>query len=84
TKQGDRLVSALASVDGVATVRGLGLLLAAELDDGRDAKAVASECLGAGLVVNAVTPTALRLAPPLTVTDTEIDEAVSILAEVLA
>jgi 4-aminobutyrate aminotransferase-like enzyme len=33
--------------------------------------------------VNAVTPTALRLAPPLLVTDDEIDAAVAMLAEVL-
>ena len=40
---------------------------------GIDAGAVADECLDAGLVVNAVTPTALRLAPSLLVTDAEID-----------
>ena len=33
--------------------------------------------------MNAVTATALRLAPPLTVSDAEIDEAVAILAQVL-
>jgi acetylornithine/succinyldiaminopimelate/putrescine aminotransferase len=83
-KQGERLTAALAAVPGVAQVRGLGLLLAAELDAGRDAKAVAADCLAAGLVVNAVTGTALRLAPPLTITDAEIDEVVAILARVLA
>ena len=35
-------------------------------------------------MVNAVTPTALRLAPPLLVSDDEIDEAVALLASVLA
>ena len=64
-------------------VRGLGLLLAAELD-GRDAKEVYTALLARGLVVNNVTPTALRFAPPLTVTDDEIDEAVAIVKEVLA
>ena len=39
-------------------------------------RTVAADALDAGLVVNAVTPTALRLAPPLTVSDDEIDEAV--------
>ncbi|MCP5024677.1 MAG: acetylornithine transaminase, partial [Actinomycetia bacterium] len=38
----------------------------------------------AGLVVNGVTPTAVRFAPPITVSDTEIDEAVSRFAAVLA
>ena len=36
--------------------------------------------LGAGLVTNAVTPTALRFAPPLTVTEAEIDEAAACFA----
>jgi acetylornithine/N-succinyldiaminopimelate aminotransferase len=62
-------------------VRGLGLLLAAELAGG-DAKAVQAECLRRGLVLNAVTPTALRFAPSLLVTDDELDEAVSIVAGV--
>jgi acetylornithine/succinyldiaminopimelate/putrescine aminotransferase len=35
------------------------------------------------LVTNAVTGTALRLAPPLNVTTAEIDEAVAIVAAVL-
>jgi acetylornithine aminotransferase/acetylornithine/N-succinyldiaminopimelate aminotransferase len=35
-------------------------------------------------VVNNVTPTAVRLAPPLTVSDAEVDEAVAILGDVLA
>jgi predicted acetylornithine/succinylornithine family transaminase len=81
---GDRLMEALAELDGVADVRGMGLLIAAQLVDGRDARQVAADCLTAGLVVNAVTPTALRLAPPFTVTDGEIDEAVAILGKVLA
>jgi len=83
-RQGEHLVEALLTVDGVAEVRGMGLLVAAELSGGLDARAVALACLHAGLVVNAVTPTALRFAPPLTVTDAEIDEAVSILRTVLS
>jgi len=81
---GDRLMTALAETPGVAEVRGLGLLVAAQLEEGRDAKAIAADCLAAGLVVNAVTPTALRLAPPLNVSDAEIDDAVAILTKVLA
>lgn len=77
--QGGRLADARADLPGVASVRGLGLLLAAELD-GLDAKAVNAAALRRGLIANAVTPTALRFAPPLTVTDDEVDEAVAILA----
>jgi acetylornithine/N-succinyldiaminopimelate aminotransferase len=81
-RAGERLASALMSVPVITEVRGLGLLLAAELD-GLDARAVASEALAAGLLVNGVTPTAIRLAPPLLVSDDEIDEAVTILTTVI-
>ncbi len=83
TKAGEYLAAALQAVPGIDSVRGLGLLLAAELAPGIDAKAVASSCLDAGLVVNAVTPSALRFAPPLLVSDAEIDEAVAIVERVL-
>jgi acetylornithine/succinyldiaminopimelate/putrescine aminotransferase len=83
-RAGDRLVAGLLGLDGVQAVRGLGLLVAAELDDGIEAGKVAAAALDTGLVVNAVTPTSLRLAPSLLVSDTEIDEAVGILGAVLA
>ncbi len=79
---GARLVEALAKLDGVAEVRGAGLLIAAELAP-TDAREVAQKCLDLGLVVNAVTPSALRLAPPLLVSDAEIDDAVARVAEAL-
>jgi predicted acetylornithine/succinylornithine family transaminase len=82
-RAGERLTNALAATAGVKEVRGLGLLLAAELD-GQDAKEVNAALLDAGVVANAVTPTAIRFAPPLTVSDAEIDEAVAIFAEVLS
>ena len=83
-ERGARLRAAVAALPAVVGVRGLGLLLAAELEPGRSAKAVYEAALARGLVTNAVTPSALRLAPPLTVSDGEIDEAVAILEEVLA
>jgi predicted acetylornithine/succinylornithine family transaminase len=81
-RAGARLRGALGALPPVTDVRGLGLLLAAELD-GLDARQVADDALKAGLVVNGVTPTAVRLAPSLLVTDDEIDEAVAILARVM-
>jgi acetylornithine/N-succinyldiaminopimelate aminotransferase len=84
-RAGARLRDQLTALPGVSEVRGLGLLLAAELADAEaDAKAVQAECLRRGLVINAVTPTALRLAPSLLVTDDELDEAVATIAGVLA
>ena len=67
-----RITDALGGVPGVAGVRGLGLLIAVELAD-VPAPAVAAALLDAGVVVNAVTPTALRLAPSLLISDDEID-----------
>ena len=81
-EQGARLTAALSATSGVKEVRGLGLLIAAELD-GQAARAVAAECLARGMVVNGVTATAFRRAPPLTVSDAEIDDALAILAQVL-
>ncbi|MEY3691203.1 MAG: Aminotransferase class-III, partial [Actinomycetota bacterium] len=49
-----------------------------------DANAAAAGALAAGLIVNAVNADTLRLAPPLTVSDAEIDEACAIIAGVLA
>ena len=74
----------LETVEGVIQVRGLGLLLAAELAVGIDAKAVASDLLQRGLIVNAVSPTSLRFAPPLIVSESEIAQAVDLLSAVLS
>jgi predicted acetylornithine/succinylornithine family transaminase len=79
---GARLAAGLGRLPGVVSVRGLGLLLAVELDGPR-ARQATDAALDRGLVVNAVTPTAIRLAPPLLVSDAEIDEALSILTQVL-
>ncbi|MET0145577.1 MAG: acetylornithine/succinylornithine family transaminase [Ilumatobacteraceae bacterium] len=81
--QGAKLAAGLAALPGVTAVRGRGLLLAAELEAG-GAPAVQRRLLDAGLVTNAVTPTALRLAPPLTVSDEEIVEAVGLIAAALS
>jgi acetylornithine/N-succinyldiaminopimelate aminotransferase len=80
---GTYLSAALSRLRGVREVRGMGLLIAAQLVEGLSAGEVANEALDAGLVVNAVTPTSLRLAPSLLVTEAEIDQAVGILAPIL-
>jgi predicted acetylornithine/succinylornithine family transaminase len=89
---GHHLTNALEAIPQIHAVRGLGLLLAAELgpagaanpNANPGAKEVAARALDAGLVLNAVNDTSLRLAPPLLVSDAEIDEAAAILAKVLA
>lgn len=79
---GALLRGSLEEVSGVASVRGAGLLLAVELD-GLDAREVAGDLLAAGVIVNAVTPTALRLAPSLLITDDEVADATRRIGAVL-
>lgn len=78
--RGAELTAALLALDGVESVRGAGLLLAAELNEdglrGRTAGDVSAACAANGVLVNGVTKTALRFAPPITVTSGEIEEAI--------
>ncbi len=80
---GDRLGRGLAVLPNVRSIRGQGLLLAAELT-GEFAPAACRAALDAGLVVNAPRPDTLRFAPPLLVADSEIDEGLTLLGPVLA
>jgi predicted acetylornithine/succinylornithine family transaminase len=86
-ESGQRLGVGLERLPGVESVRGAGLLLAAQLD-APVAKEVAHTALAKGLLVNPVRPDAIRVAPPLLVSDNEIDAALdrlgAALGEVLA
>ena len=83
---GEELMGKLLDVPNVIDTRGLGLLIAAEIDTdavGKTGPEIALACLEEGLVVNGISPTAIRLAPPLTVSSEEIDEAMAKLSVVL-
>jgi acetylornithine/N-succinyldiaminopimelate aminotransferase len=82
---GEHLAHALETLDSplVAGVRGTGLWRAVVLT-GQHASAVESAARSHGLLVNAVKPDALRLAPPLILTTSDVDEAVPLLASALA
>ncbi len=82
-EKGAYLTAKLEQIPQVASVRGSGLILAAELAPGLDAKVAYAACLEAGLVVNAITASALRLTPPLNISDADMDTAVDILGRVL-
>jgi predicted acetylornithine/succinylornithine family transaminase len=66
----------------VAGARGVGLMRALELT--MDAQPVIEGALAKGLLVNRTAERVVRMLPPLTVTKSEIDEAVAILDGVLA
>ena len=82
TRAGSRLRSGLEAIDGVRGVRGEGLLLGIELESGR-APEVFAAALRRGLVVNAPRADTIRMAPPLLVSDSEIDEALAVFAEAM-
>ena len=85
---GAQFAQQLQVLPAVIQVRGLGLLLAVELDQDLLGEAAATraaaQLLDQGVVVNAVTPTAIRLAPSLLISEDEIQQAVSALGAVFA
>ncbi len=82
---GDRLAAGLAGISSplVEGVRGSGLWRALVLTRPVAAR-VEAAARRAGLLVNAVQPDAVRLAPPLILTAAEADEAVTALATAVA
>ncbi len=84
-RTGDRLLRGLRSLAErnplVASVRGVGLLVAVDLHG--EAAPVVDAALAEGLLVNAVRPQTLRLCPPLVVSEAEVDEALGRLERAL-
>jgi acetylornithine aminotransferase len=74
-KLGERLLAklkeALGQVAGVKDIRGLGLMLAVELD--RPCKELLQMALERGLLINVTADSVIRLLPPLILTDNEAD-----------
>ena len=83
-EKGEHLSAGLAGLTKVDHVRGRGLLLGAQLVEGAETKDIVPELLGMGLIVNGVNASTLRLAPPITVSYDEMNEALGILAKVLS
>ena len=81
---GERLVAGIAALDapGVVTVRGRGLLRGIVLRD-EIAPAVVARLLEAGWIANAPRPSVVRVAPPLVVSEAEIDRFVAAFAAAL-
>jgi predicted acetylornithine/succinylornithine family transaminase len=80
---GATLRESLLRTEGVAEVRGRGLMLGVGLAEGIDAGAVGADLLRSGLIVNAPEPGTLRLLPPLTVDSAQVERAVGLIAESL-
>jgi predicted acetylornithine/succinylornithine family transaminase len=81
---GARLSRGLRDLEGVAEVRGRGLMVGATLSDGLDAKEVAGRALEAGLVINVPGPGMLRFLPPLVIGDDDVDASLNVMQDVLS
>ncbi len=77
-----RLLAFAEKADAVAEVRGKGLFIGVELAEPIAADVVQT-CLERGVLLNATQGNVVRLAPPLIVTDEELDEGLSVLEGVL-
>jgi acetylornithine/succinyldiaminopimelate/putrescine aminotransferase len=80
---GERVLARLAELPGVGAVRGRGLMLAFDLDGGDAPALVRRALLEQRLVCNATGPATVRLLPPLTVSDEEIEEGLARLRALL-
>jgi acetylornithine/succinyldiaminopimelate/putrescine aminotransferase len=78
----DRLAGLVDKHSLATGVRGMGLLLALELD--RPAAFVVDACLKRGFLINCVQEKRLRFVPPLTITRGEIDDLISCLDEIFS
>ena len=80
---GARLAEGLMRLPGVVEVRGRGLMLACDLGGGGAPEIVRRALLEQRLVVNAIGPATVRLLPPLTIGEAEVDEALARLRALL-
>jgi len=80
--RGEQLADGLRRFPTVTEVRGRGLMIGAVLEG--DAGAVVDACRAHGLLALTAGPHLLRLLPPLVVAAEEVEEALAVLAEVLA
>jgi acetylornithine/N-succinyldiaminopimelate aminotransferase len=60
--------------------RGLGLMIGFEVEN---APEFVSKCLEAGVVVNSTSDTTIRLLPPLTISEEEVDHALRVFSDIL-
>ncbi|MFZ6993311.1 acetylornithine transaminase [Curtobacterium sp. RRHDQ66] len=83
--KGERIRAGIAAIGSplVEEIRGRGLLIGVGLHR-PVAAAISAAALERGLIVNAPNEASLRIAPPLIVSDAEIDEFLSILAQSMA
>ena len=79
----DQLRALAARHEAIVDVRGLGLMLAAELDSADLGKTVVAEMLKRRILINCTSDTVLRFLPPYILEKSHVDTAIAALDEVL-
>ena len=77
----NRLSAALAGSNQVKEIRGLGLMIAVELD--HDAPELVEKALDKGVLINVTQGNIVRLLPPLTLTDSEADQLIDAVVDLV-
>ena len=87
TKLGNYFLAGLQELQSkfaaIQSVRGLGLMLAIELDSAETAKAVVAQLLGQGILINRTHDTVLRFLPPYIIEKKHVDEVIRALDRAL-
>ncbi len=84
-KLGGQIVQMIqdAKIPALREIRGKGILIGLQFDAERQTKPIMLECMEQGLLVCIAKKNVLRLAPPLTITDAELNAGMKILIDVL-
>ena len=81
-KKSKYIKSKLIKLDNVVSVDGIGLMLGIGLKEGLNAREIVEKCISKG-AIPLTAKNKIRLLPPLTISDKELEKAVSILCECL-
>ena len=65
----------------ISGIKGLGLMIGVNLDID-DASEIALKCVDEGLLINCTQKNILRIMPPMTINEKDVDSAISILKKV--
>lgn len=79
-KKSQYIKSKLMKLDNVVSVDGIGLILGIELKEGLNSRKIAEKCISKG-IIPLTAKNKIRLLPPLTISDKELEKAISILCE---
>ena len=77
----NKLEETLADVDGVAEIRGQGLMIGIQLE--KPCKQLMAEALQHGLLISVQAEHVIRLLPPLIITEQQLDEVAAILGSIV-